>query len=291
MRLFIVLVAFLAAGYLLVCAFMWYAQARYLYFPPQRVDPYTSEIFQSQSVTTRTGRQLTFFAAAPRNTMPVVVFFHGNNSDAALQTPLLSEFTALGFGAVSAEYPGYGGNQDRSTEASLLAAARLQVAWAAERWPSSRMVLWGESLGTGVAVAMAAEGHGDGLILDAPYTSISGLAKLRFPWLPVDLLLNSRFDSLSRMRNITVPVLVMHGGQDRVIPVTDGKLIAGAAPCLAAGVFVSEAWHTAYGTDPSHRAKRAVMAFLETVAAGHRPACMSENDKRHLVARERSPGD
>jgi fermentation-respiration switch protein FrsA (DUF1100 family) len=97
------------------------------------------------------------------------------------------------------------------------------------RFASDQILLWGESLGSGIAVRLASEQPVAALLLEAPYTSIADMARLRYPFVPVDRLLLDRFDSLRVIGGVRAPILVMHGAHDRIIPVAMGRAVFQAA--------------------------------------------------------------
>jgi len=139
----------------------------------------------------------------------------------------------LGWGALLVEWRGYGGNPGRPSEAGLLRDARAGLAaLQAQGHAPGRIVVWGESLGTAVAVPLAAA-RGDGigaLILELPFTSLADLAALHFSWLPAPrLLLRDRFDSLATIARVTTPTLILGGGQDRLTPPAMAKALRDAA--------------------------------------------------------------
>jgi uncharacterized protein len=113
----------------------------------------------------------------------------------------------------------------------LLTDARAGLAaLVAMGFPPHRILLWGESLGSGLAVRLAAEHPVAAVLLEAPYTSITDIARLRFPFAPVGWLLHDRFESLPVIGGVRAPVLVMHGARDRIVPVTMGRTLYEAAP-------------------------------------------------------------
>ena len=96
--------------------------------------------------------------------------------------------------------------------------------------PPGRVILYGESIGTGVAMQMAVDYPVGGVVLQSPYTSLEAIGEGRYPWLPVSLLLEDRFDSLSKVKRLHAPLLLMHGEADTVVPVAEGKTLFAAAP-------------------------------------------------------------
>jgi hypothetical protein len=120
-------------------------------------------------------------------------------------------------------YRGYEGSTGSPSEDGLHLDAEAAYAFAADHVAPDRIVVWGHSLGTGVAVALAAERQIAALVLEAPYTSIADIAAMNFPYLPVRWLLKDQFHSDWHIANVTAPVLVFHGDKDDTIPISFGQ--------------------------------------------------------------------
>jgi fermentation-respiration switch protein FrsA (DUF1100 family) len=208
-------------------------QDHLLYFPDtSRPDPAASGVAGVEEVALATGDGLTLHAwwLAPRAASPVIVYFHGNGGNIGGRTERLRRFAGEGFGVLLVEYRGYGGNPGRPSEEGLYADARAGFAFLdAAGIASDRLVLYGESLGTGVAVRMASERRIGALVLEAPYTSIADVAAVHYPEFLVALALRDRFDSLSRIGDVQAPLLVLHGEKDEIIPVELGRRLFAAA--------------------------------------------------------------
>lgn len=161
-----------------------------------------------------------------------VVFFHGNGGNLGNRALTAHRFTSKGYGFLLAGYRGYGGNPGQPTEQGLYRDARAYIDWLiAHGVPQDKIVLDGESLGTGVAVRMAIEHpHAAALVLNSPYTSLPDVAAKTYFFVPVHLLMLDRFDSFSLIRKVTMPVLVLHGQKDRIVPFALGKALYDAAP-------------------------------------------------------------
>lgn len=170
-----------------------------------------------------------YFAA--REGRPTVVVFHGNGETMASSFPRARYMAARGFGVLLAEYRGYGRSAESGTpsEEGLYDDGAAALAFLHEAGVApARIVLWGTSLGTGVASELAASGQGSRLILCTPYTSIRDLAA-RVAWfLPTSLVVKERFDTLAKAPRIQVPTLVVHGDQDEVVPFAMGEAVARA---------------------------------------------------------------
>ena len=172
--------------------------------------------------------------AGPSNA-PVMVYFHGNGVVMGDMLWMAREFVRRGIGVVLCEYRGYGlsagSPRVTPTEAGLYDDAEAVLAALSESGiDSKRVALFGESLGTGVAVEMAARGHAASLVLVTPYTSIPEVAS-RFAFgLPVQLLMKERFDSLEKAPRVSVPTLLLHGTKDGVVPYAMGAKLSTAFP-------------------------------------------------------------
>ena len=119
-------------------------------------------------------------------------------------------------------YRGYAGSTGRPTEAGLIADARAAYDFAVKRYGAERIVLWGESLGTGVALALAAERPVARIVLEAPFLSAVDIAAGVYPYVPVRWLMKDQFRSDLRVAKVTAPVLVLHGDRDNVVPISSG---------------------------------------------------------------------
>lgn len=163
---------------------------------------------------------------------PVVVHFHGNGDQVSFLSAMAQEWGRVGVSFAAVEYPGYPGTQGETSEASILAAADAALAHLTGpmKIERSRIVLTGQSLGTGVALAMARRGWGQRLVLISPYTSWAEVAGHAFPYLPTSVLIRDRFESAALAPGVTVPTLVIHGTRDSVVPFAQGEQISAAIP-------------------------------------------------------------
>ncbi|MCH9689972.1 MAG: lysophospholipase [Gammaproteobacteria bacterium] len=165
--------------------------------------------------------------AAKKN--PTLIIFHGNAGHIGGRMPLARYLIQRGFGVLLLEYRGYGGNRGRPTEQGFYEDARAGIRYLSQKnAPVQHLLLYGESLGTGVATKMAEEyPNVCGLILQSPYTSLTSLGQYHYPWIPITPW--DKFDSLSRMKKIHVPLLILHGTEDTVIPYQEGETLFRAA--------------------------------------------------------------
>jgi len=160
-----------------------------------------------------------------------IVHFHGNGETIADSVALGSELVRRGFGFIAVEYRGYGGSTAAAgpTEDGLYADAEgVLTTLRNEGIGPDKVVLWGTSLGSGVAVEMAVRGHGSRLVLFTPFTSIVNVAARLVPILPASLVVTDRYDNLAKASRITIPTLVVHGNQDALVPYDMGVELARA---------------------------------------------------------------
>lgn len=223
-----------AASYLAVIAGLYLYQRQLLYHPdPAR--PVLGTLagigVREVALPTADGLSLLAWYLPPRDERPVVVYFHGNAGHVGYRADRVERFAREGYGALMLEYRGYGGNPGVPGEAGLFedAAAALHFV-EAQGVPGHRIVLYGESLGTGIAVQAAATHAIGALVLEAPYTSIAAAAQFHYPFIPAAWLVSDRYDSLSRIGQVQAPILMLHGARDSVIPLSLGKALFAAAP-------------------------------------------------------------
>jgi len=221
----------LAAVYLGFAALMYLAQRALMYFPETaRTTPAAAGFPQAEEITLTTadGETIIAWHVPPRGDNPVILYFHGNGGSLRLRVDRFRKLVAAGMGLVAVSYRGYGGSSGKPTEAGLIADARAAYAYAAERY--SRIALWGESLGSGVAVALAAEKPVSRIILESPYTSTLDVASANYWFLPVRLLMKDQFRSDQRIAQVKAPVLILHGEADGIIPIRYGERLYGMVP-------------------------------------------------------------
>ena len=178
---------------------------------------------EEQLLTTADGEKVIVWHVPAKPGRPVVLFFPGNGDFLAGRVARFKDITADGTGLVALSYRGYAGSSGHPSEQGLLQDAAAAYAFTAEHYAPERIVTWGFSLGTGVAVAIAAEHPVRQLILEAPYTSTADVAGAVFKIVPVSLLMLDQFHSDRRIISVTAPLLIMHGTNDPAIPIGFGE--------------------------------------------------------------------
>src|SRR5205807_4942941 len=217
-------------GYGALLALLYLTQRAIQYFPERfRTAPAAAGLPQAQEVVLETsdGERVIAWHVPPRGNKPVVLYFHGNGGSLRGRVDRFRALTADGTGLVALSYRGYGGSSGAPTEAGLVNDALAAYAFTRARYPAERIVLWGESLGTGVAVALAAQQPVGHLILQSPFTSAADVGAQRYWFVPVGLLMKDQFRSDLRIGKVTAPVLVLHGDRDNIVPMALAERLYG----------------------------------------------------------------
>jgi hypothetical protein len=226
LRVLMVVAAVLICLYLGIAAILYVAQRSMMYFPETvHTTPAQAGLPEAQevSLTAADGVRIIAWYAAPRDDKPVILYFHGNGGALRYRVDRFRKIIGDGIGLVAIEYRGYGGSNESPSETGLIADGEAAYAFAAARYQAQQLVLWGESLGSGVAVALAAEKPVGRVILEAPFTSAAAVAATRYWYLPVRLLMKDQYRSDERIGKVTAPVLILHGMHDHVVPFAMGE--------------------------------------------------------------------
>lgn len=244
-------------------------QRSLLYVPPaDRAEAAEAGLPGLEAVETRTadGLSLThWYRPSERADGPVVLLFHGNAGHIGDRVPKYRALYQAGFGVFLAEYRGYNGNPGRPSEDGLMADAASVLAVLAERGVGpERIVLYGESLGTGVAVRLASEGRYAGLVLEAPYSSVAEVAQHHYWYVPARWLIQDKWDSMGRIGRVETPLLILLGGRDRTVPAQFGQKLFEAAPGPKDRIYLAEAGHTDFYDFAE--AREGVVGFIEGLA-------------------------
>ena len=219
--------ASLAAAYIIAGAGLAVFQRRLQYFPDRRLTDLAQTGIsggEELRLTTTDGETLVAWYFPPKDGRPLILYFHGNGGALVDRVPRFRLFTARGYGVLAVSYRGYGGSTGWPTENGLMQDGDAAYREARARgYDGNRIVLMGASLGTGVAVALAATHKAAALVLEAPYLSALDVASAHYPFFPVTWLMLDRFRSDLTIRDVHVPVLMVHGEEDDVIPISSAR--------------------------------------------------------------------
>lgn len=218
---------FAFAAYLAVVAIAYAAQRRLTYFPnPVRVAPSDAGLkgVEELEIPAPDGARIVAWYAKARPGRPTLLYFHGNGGNLANRAHRVIRYQNAGLGVLMISWRGYSGSTGSPSETDNIADARRAYDYLrAQGLKPQDIVLYGESLGSGVAVALAVELPVAGVALDAPFTSIVEIGAKAYPFLPVRFLMRDRYESDRRIAGVRVPLLIMHGARDTVVPVDMGQ--------------------------------------------------------------------
>ncbi|NTF17206.1 alpha/beta hydrolase [Agrobacterium rubi] len=222
------------ACYAVACVGLTFLQRHMIYIPIQVANkPEAFGLGGVDVVTLETpdGERLETWVWKGLQEKPVIVYFHGNAGNLEDRYNTFQMFRKLGYGFIALDYRGYGNSTGFPAYRTLIDDALLVLdnTSSADEFAGRKMVLYGESLGTGIATEVATKRRVDGVILQSPYTSIAEATRERFPWLPVNLLLTERFSNVPQIAAINAPLLILHGDEDELFPVSMAQTIFDAA--------------------------------------------------------------
>lgn len=254
--------ALIYAGFV---ALLFLVQRKLMYFPDTaRYAPASIGLPQAQEAVLETadGQRIVVWHVAPQGEAPVVIYFQGNGGGLNLRVGRFGELTRGGFGLIAVNYRGYGGSSGQPSEDGLLRDAAAVYAFARGLYPAERIAVWGESLGTGVAVALAAEHPVFRVILESPFTAAVDIAAAAYPFVPVRWLMRDPFRSDQRVGRIAAPVLILHGTADPVVPLGHGERLF---ELIRAPKRLIRLAHAGHNDHDAHGAVDLVKSFLSGV--------------------------
>ena len=219
------LLIIVVVGYGGLLLLVYLGQRALQYFPERaHTPPAAAGLPEAEEVVLDSsgGERVIVWHIPPRGEKPVVLYFHGNGGSLRGRVDRFRALAADGTGLIALSYRGYGGSSGRPTEKGLIDDALAAYAFAAARYPASRLALWGESLGTGVAVALAAQKPVGRIVLESPFTSIADIAAQIYWFFPVRLLIKDSYRSDLLIGTVTAPFLILHGDKDSIVPITLG---------------------------------------------------------------------
>ena len=232
----------LAAGvgalYLAVCAYMYVEQDKLVYpggttaiEPLPAPDAAGLQGFAAVALDTQDGEHLKGWWRASEPGLGYVLYLQGNRQNIAADWRVrrLRDLAAAGYGILALEYRGFGGSSGHPSEPGLITDAVTGYDYIAGKQPGAKIAVFADSLGTGVAVALATQRPVAGLMLDSPYASARRLAQQSYPWLPISLLLRSSWQSEERIRTVSAPIFIAQCDADQRIPPAEAQRLFEAA--------------------------------------------------------------
>jgi uncharacterized protein len=267
-KIALALLALAAGGYLCLCAWFWVHQREFQYSPGGTIaTPRAAGLpeFAKIEITTEDGETIVGWWKAPPNSGGgVVLYLHGTPGTLPDYAPYaLPDIEKAGVGALAIDYRGYGGSTGSPSETGIERDARAAFDFIRRSAPQSKIAVFGQSFGTGPAVALATQRPIAGLLLVAPYASVLRLFGLEAPpILPYRWLLRDQYDSEALIDRVTAPVMILHGTADATIPIAEARRLYDAAHQPKTMIEVEGAGHTeAMQGDARTRALRALATW------------------------------
>ncbi len=216
--------------YILLLIFVFFFQRNLLYHPTvdnylkDQVDREPTEI-EKIKITTKDNIDLIgWFYQGNTAKSKTILFFHGNAGSLENRTYKLNHFKNLNVNFLIIAWRGFSGNKGKPNEKGLYEDAESAIRWLKSRGINEKnIILYGESLGTAVAVEVAQNKKYAGVILESPFTSMIEMGKKYYPFFPVRFLLKDKFESHKKVGNISIPILFIHGKVDKIVPYDMGR--------------------------------------------------------------------
>jgi len=209
-------------AYLVINLFIYFYQRNLLYNPSENNYLNDKINFNYKEIFIETDKNIklkSWFINKDLKKFKTVVFFHGNAGNLLNRVHKINELNKLDINILLTSWRGFSGNKGKPSEKNLYYDAQQIINWLKVQGLDNKdIVLYGESLGTGVATELASKNNFGGIILESPFTSMVDTAKIYYPYLPVNFLLKDRYDSKSKINDIKTPILIMHGKMDNIVP-------------------------------------------------------------------------
>ena len=222
MKYFYLAVSSVVLAYFLIILFVYFYQRNLLYHPSENNYLNDKITFNYEEIFIETDKNInlkSWFIKKDLNKFKTILIFHGNAGNLFNRVYKLNELNKLDVNILLISWRGFSGNKGKPTEKNLYHDAEEAIKWLNNRGVISKnIILYGESLGTGVATELGTSNAFGGIILESPFTSIANAAKIYYPYLPVNIILKDRYNSISKIKNITTPILIMHGKKDNIVP-------------------------------------------------------------------------
>ena len=222
MKYFYLAVSSVVLAYFIIILFVYFYQRNLLYHPSENNYLNDKITFSYEEIFIETDKNIklkSWFIKKDLNKFKTILIFHGNAGNLFNRVYKLNELNKLDVNILLISWRGFSGNKGKPTEKNLYHDAEEAIKWLNNRGAISKnIILYGESLGTGVATELGTSNAFGGIILESPFTSIANAAKIYYPYLPVNIILKDRYDSIGKIKNITTPILIMHGKKDNIVP-------------------------------------------------------------------------
>ena len=215
--------------YLILLAFIYFYQRNLLYHPNENNysgDNLTVKVEKIKTLTSDNLNLNGWFHKKNLDDYKTIVYLHGNAGTLDNRIHKLNHFKDIDVNFLIIAWRGFSGNNGKPTESGLYIDGKSAVNWVLEQGvKEENIVLYGESLGTGIVIEIAQNRNFAGVILETPFTSMVNAAKQFYPYIPINILLKDKYENEKKIRNINIPIIVMHGEEDTIVPFSMGKKI------------------------------------------------------------------
>ena len=215
--------------YLILLVFLYFYQRSLLYHPNENNYSGDNLTVKVEKVKIQTSDNLKlngWFHKKNLSDYKTIIYFHGNAGTLDNRIHKLNHFKDIDVNFLIIAWRGFSGNEGKPTEDGLYIDGKSAVNWVLEQGiKEENIVLYGESLGTGITLEIAQNKNFAGVILETPFTSMVDAAKNFYPYIPVNLLLKDRYENEKKVRSINIPIMIMHGEKDTIVPFSMGKKI------------------------------------------------------------------
>ena len=217
----------IVAIYLIVLIFLYFFQRNLMYHPDENNYSGDNLEVNIEKVTIKTKDNINllgWFHNKNLNSYKTIVYFHGNAGTLENRIHKLNHFKDMDVNFLIIAWRGFSGNKGKPSEEGLYTDGASAINWLKEKGLKEEdIIIYGESLGTGIATEITQNKNFAGLILETPFTSMVDAAKTFYPYIPVNLLLKDKFENYKKIKNINSPIIVMHGEIDQIVPFSMGK--------------------------------------------------------------------
>ena len=212
---------------------------------PKKPKEYGLNNVEEIMINTKDGLNLLSWYSRPLNNNPILVYFHGNSFDIGERAYRIKRYIDRGWGVLLLSWRGYSGNLGKPTEKNLYLDAEAAIDWVKNKLNCNYqdIIIYGESLGSGVAVEFGTRYKFKSIILEAPFTSIIDIAKKRYFIYPVKRLIFDSFDNYSKIDKVKSPILIISGKKDEIVPHSQSKKLYFKANYPKEYLFIDEAIH------------------------------------------------
>ena len=239
--------------YIFFLTVLFVFQRKLQYFPMgkvQHVSAYGLTGFSEKILTTKDEIKILSWYRPAQNNEKIILYFHGNAGNIGDRSHKFAALAANGFGVLAITYRGYFGSEGKPSEAGLLLDADAALQFLLDQGYSEKnIILFGESLGSGVAIQLAAKHNFGAIILESPFTSIAKVAQKTYWFVPVNLLLKDKFESIKFLPKISSPILIFHGTKDPIVPYSEGEKLFNAITAPKKLITIEGGGHLNFGEE------------------------------------------